>query len=135
MSLIQINLDPSQRQLKQFALLSAVMFPGLAWLWGGGVNTVLTCGIIGAALAVFSFVLPQVVKPVFVGLSLLLTPIGLVLGEVFMFLAYYSTFLPIGLCFKLIGRDRLQRKIDRSCETYWMDKKTPTSPERYFQQY
>ena len=44
---------------------------------------------------------------------------------------------PIGLIFRLIGRDPLHLHRDRQpgLETYWSAKVIPTDPRRYFKQF
>jgi hypothetical protein len=135
MSLVQLNWNPERRQLKQFGLFSLVLLPFVTWLWGASGTAIGVSAAIGAVLAAIGFVAPQALKPVFLGLSLILMPIGIVLGEVLLFLVYLTVIVPIGLIFKLMRRDRLQLKLDRDCPSYWQDKHLPTSPARYYQQY
>ena len=71
----------------------------------------------------------------FVGLSLLAFPIGYVVS--FVALALVSSFLitPIGLVFRLLGRDPLYRKPDANCGTYWISRGEAPPAKRYFQQF
>jgi hypothetical protein len=49
---------------------------------------------------------------------------------------FYTMFVPVGLFMKLIGRDALERKLDRSAETYWKERpQEPVDPESYERQY
>jgi hypothetical protein len=41
---------------------------------------------------------------------------------------------PVALYFKLIGRDSLERRIDKNVPTYWKPRKQPSGPESYFRQ-
>jgi hypothetical protein len=79
-------------------------------------------------------VLPKALKPLFVALSLAATPIGIVIGEVAMLLVYFGVFLPIGLLFRLKGRDALERNIDRSAKSYFRPKRQPADPAHYYRQ-
>ncbi|HSG71946.1 MAG TPA: hypothetical protein VLA12_16130 [Planctomycetaceae bacterium] len=135
MSLVQLNWNPEDRQLKQFGLLSLVLFPCVTWIWGASWTAIGISAAIGALFATIGTAAPKILKPVFLGLSLILMPIGIVLGEVLLFLAYVMVIVPIGIIFRLKGRDRLQLKFDRECESYWQDKHLPTSPSRYYRQY
>lgn len=135
MPLVQLNWNPEERQLKQFGWFSLVLLPLVAWFWGA---TFFLIGIffgIGALLALLGMVAPRVLKPVFVGLSLILMPIGLVVGEIMLVVVFLLVFLPIGLIFRIMGRDRLQLKINRRRKSYWQPKETPSQTERYFRQY
>lgn len=135
MSLVQLNWNPERRQLKQFGLFSLVLLPFVTWLWGASGTAIGIAAAIGAVLAVIGLAAPQVLKPVFLGLSLILMPIGIVLGEVLLFLVYLTVIVPIGLIFKLMRRDRLQLTLDRDCPSYWQDKPRSPSPARYYQQF
>jgi hypothetical protein len=70
----------------------------------------------------------------FVGLTVVLLPIGLVVGEVVLALTYYGVLLPIGLIFRLLARDRLQLKCDRAADSYWRPKPKPRDLGSYLRQ-
>ena len=135
MSLVQLNWNPEERQLKQFGLFSLILLPFVVWLWGGSWTSVGVSVAIGGVIAAIGVVAPHVLKPLFLGLSLILMPIGIVVGELLLLLVYVLVFIPIGIIFKLMGRDRLQLKINRECSSYWQDKQLPKSPGRYYQQF
>jgi hypothetical protein len=135
MALVELNWNPEDRQLKQFGWFSLIMLPFLAWLWGATTFVIGILGGIGAVLAILGMAAPQILKPIFLGLSLILMPIGLVVGEILMMAVFLFVFLPIGLIFRMMGRDRLQLTIDRSRSSYWQPKEISSSKERYFRQY
>ena len=78
--------------------------------------------------------MPQTLRPLFIGLSLITIPIGAVVGELALLLIFFGLFLPLGLVFRLMGRDPLERTLDRSAATYWRRKKQPDSAARYYRQ-
>lgn len=41
--------------------------------------------------------------------------------KVFLIMTFYFIFVPSSIFFKLIGRDKLRRKIDKTCKSYWED--------------
>jgi hypothetical protein len=134
MSLIEVQWDPTQRQLRQFGVICLFALPLIAWIWGARTQTIGILAGIGLALAVLGYVLPALVKPVFVGLTLITLPIGLVIGEIAMLLIYFGMFLPLSLMFRLVGRDALQVKTNRSASTYWHLKKQPKDTASYYHQ-
>jgi hypothetical protein len=73
-------------------------------------------------------------KPIFIGATLIAYPLGLVIGEVLMLSIYFLLFTPLALVFRVVGRDGLQRKINRDATTYWTEKKAPKDAESYFRQ-
>ena len=135
MKLVAINWQPADRQLKQFGLVALGALPFLGWLWGAERQLILILALIGAGLAALAFVSPRAVKPIFLGLTLLTLPIGMVVGELFLLLLYYVVFLPTGMIFRLLGRDALQRNLDPAAPTYWQPKAQPTGPASYFHQF
>ena len=48
---------------------------------------------------------------------------------------FYGLFTPIGLVFRLIGRDPLQRARRPGSESYWTPKPAPADLRRYFKQF
>lgn len=134
MTLVEVNWKPTGRQLRQFGVISLVALPLLGWLWGGGAQVVAALAAVGLAIAVIGLAVPAAIRPVYLAMTLVAVPIGIVLGELAMLLIYFGLFLPIGLVFRLVRRDALERKLDRSAPSYWRLKKQPRGPASYFRQ-
>ena len=47
---------------------------------------------------------------------------------------FFGVFLPIGLAFRLMGRDALQLKMARDTTTYWRSKPKPPHAGSYYRQ-
>jgi len=76
-------------------------------------------GIIGILLLLFGFILPNLLKPlnkVWMTLAIIL---GWFMSRVILFILYYVIITPIGFLLKLIGKDFLNRKIDKTSQSYW----------------
>ena len=71
----------------------------------------------------------------FLGLTLATWPIGWAVSSLTLALLYYVIFTPMGLTFKLIGRDAMKRHLDRAAPTYWEPYTPDHSPEAYLQQF
>ena len=56
-------------------------------------------------------------------------------GFVALLLVYYGLVTPIGLVFRLMGRDPLQRRFDRALDSYWIRRRSSLPAKRYFQQF
>jgi hypothetical protein len=134
MALIQTNWNPSSRQLRQFGGLCLVALPLLAWLWSASSTVIATLAVIGVLIAVAAWVYPKAIAPLFVGLMLITAPIGMVVGELAMFLIYMTVFLPIGIFFRITSRDRLRLNLDRQATSYWQPKRQPNSVASYYRQ-
>jgi hypothetical protein len=50
-------------------------------------------------------------------------------------LVFYGVFTPLGVFFRLIGRDALMLKPSPEKPTYWVDRPTAASVRRYFWQF
>ena len=134
-SLVQVNWNPTDRQLRQFGVIGLFAFPLVAWIWAGGDSTTVgvfsAIGLIAAGLGMFC---PVALKPVFLLLTLLVLPVGMLISEVTLLLVYFAVFLPIGLALKLVRRDPLQLLFDKHAQTYWQTKKRPSGLQSYFRQ-
>jgi hypothetical protein len=139
MALISIKTDPSRRELRQFA---AIWFPAfwlvVGWLsWKATANpmVVATIGSIVALVSIFGFFVPALMRPIFVGWMWAAYPIGWAVAHLLLAVIYYLVVTPIGLGLRALGRDPVQRKIDRSCNTYWRPFPADEGTARYFRQH
>lgn len=135
MSVIDINWKPDTRQLRQFAWIALVAMPLVGWFWGASSNVLFGLGAAGTLLVVSGYVAPVLVRPIYLALTLITFPIGLVVGEVVMLAIYFGVFLPIGLIFKLMRRDAMQSGFDRDAKSYWQPKRQPSSADSYYRQW
>jgi len=135
MSLIEMNWHPKARQLRQFAGLCAVALPAIGWLWGSSGTVVGTLALLGLAVAVAGTLVPPVVKPLYLLLSLVAWPIGLVVGELAMLAIYGLVFVPIAVGFRLLGRDALRLRMDRARATHWETKRPAKNAASYYRQF
>jgi hypothetical protein len=134
MPLIEANWNPTSRQLCQFGWLCAAALPLIAWLWSASLMVIGICAAVGVSLALLGLALPRALAPVFIALMLVATPIGIVVGELAMLAIFLLVFFPMGILFRLLRRDRLQRKIDHSAASYWTTKQQPKSLASYYHQ-
>ncbi len=139
MAMVQLDLNPSAEKLRQFGWIAPIMLLaiGLVFRWRIGLSLAAVAGLCIAGLLIFilSRVSPRLVWPVYVGLMLIGFPIGWVVSHVVMILFYFGIITPVGLVFRLLGRDMLHRRWDRSCETYWTEHPRCDTVERYFKQF
>ncbi len=123
---MEINWNPSLRQLRTFGLTSFAALPLAAALWGHGATVaVLPAAAVGAALAFAALIRPHVLRPLVVALNIATCPLVIFIHELVLLAAYCVVIVPVALLFRLVGRDALQLKIDRSATSYWQPKKQP----------
>ena len=134
MKLVEINWRPTERQLRQFGVVCLFALPAIGWIWGAGTGTIAILSVVGLVLTVIGLVAPTVLKPVFLALTIVAMPIGIVIGELAMLMIFFGVFLPLGLVFRIAGRDALQLRVDRASESYWEAKRKPASIASYYRQ-
>ncbi len=133
-----IQFHPSGRTLRQFAGLWLACFGGLA-AWEGLARGHTTAGAILAVLALtvgpLGLAWPRLVQPVYVAWIVLAFPIGWTVSQLALAVMFYGLFTPLGLVFRLLGRDPLQRTCRPGLATYWAPKAMASDPRRYFKQF
>jgi hypothetical protein len=134
MSLVEIQWNPSPRQLRQFTGIGVVAAPLIAWLWGADAKWVAVLLSVASLVAVVAWIRPNWVKPLFVAASLITAPSGLIVGEVTMWLIFAIVFCPLGLLFRIIGRDVLRRTIEVERDSYWEPKEQAKTVASYYRQ-
>jgi len=139
MGIVQLDLNPSSDKLRQFGWISPIMLlvVGLVLRWRVGLSMGTLSGMCLFGMLVFaaSRVSPKLVRPVYVGLTIIGYPIGWVISHLVMALFYFGIITPVALVFRLLGRDMLHRRWDSGRETYWTDHPRCASVERYFRQF
>ena len=138
MAIIDINRNPSKRELMLFGVIVA-LFCGLVGLVLRSRFGLESAGtvvwIVGAAVALLFYAIPPIRRSLYVGWMLLFFPIGFVLSHIVLGAIYYLAVTPIGLCMRLLGRDSMHRKIDPGASSYWVERDPKVDSERYFRQF
>jgi multisubunit Na+/H+ antiporter MnhG subunit len=148
---MKLNLRPERRILRQFAWAMLIVLPLIAgflhwkhglsatWAWsiaGIGVFVgIVELTLVAALGAAGSALEAVVVRPIFVGLSVIAYPIGFVLSHVLMAAIFYFVVTPIGLVFRLLGRDVMGKKLDPAAQSYWRDRGPQRPASSYFKLY
>ena len=139
MAVIDLDLDPSPRVLRVFGSGALVAFGVLAYVSATLWHLPRGLGWAFAAVALlsglFALVRPAWNRPLYVGLSLAAYPIGFVLSYVVLGVIFFVVLTPVGLVFRLIGRDPLRRRRPSGVSTYWVPRSGATPAERYFRQF
>jgi hypothetical protein len=132
--MVPIHWKPDRKTLAEFSeagmfFLGMVAAP-LAYFRGHPALAVSfwTLAVIGRLIGLAK---PEWIKPVFIGLTVVTWPIGVVVSTITLAGLYFLVFTPIALIFRLIGRDALQRKPDPNAKTYW----EPYRPNRGLDRY
>ena len=136
--MIEINWNPSRKELRIFAVLEVIFFGIVAWMLYGktGSQTVaLTMFGIAAIVGIAGFCLPKYMRIGYVVWMAAVMPIGWVVSHLVLGFAFFLVITPIGLVMRLFGRDPLQRQIDKNATTYWILRSPNQDSKRYFRQF
>ncbi|MFO1076547.1 MAG: hypothetical protein U1E73_02340 [Planctomycetota bacterium] len=147
--MIALNLKPERRILAQFAWVAAIAFPLLAglftrgdarwfapWTWSWSHPVVLWLAAVGVVqLLAFLAGVQVLTRWLYVVLVTISWPIGFLLSHVLMGIVFYLVITPMGLAFKLVGRDAMGRKFDPKVASYWHRRAKLREPKSYFKLY
>ncbi len=139
MSVIQINKDPSRRQLNQFGFIwlgFLILFGVIAWFKFDNQTLAKVLWVLSIVVPVIGWMVPAFMKAIFLGMSYLAWPIGFVVSHVILAVVYYLVITPIGLIMRLVGYDPMKRRFDPEATTYWVAREeAPVEAKRYFRQF
>jgi len=139
MALIEVNKNPSQRDLKTFALVLMPLFTlivGLLVYRGTGAlawSAPIWC--FGASVAALYFAARDAIRYLFIGWMYAAFPIGWTISHAILAIVFYGIMTPIGLCMWLFGYDPMTRKLEPQAASYWKPYPQNQNPRRYFRQY
>jgi hypothetical protein len=127
--------NPSRSTLRQFAALSLGVFGVAAWRChaNGQPELAWAFGTLAVGLGLPGLVYPRCLRVVFVGWLMAVFPIGFVVSRVVLAGLFYGCFTPLGVAFRLLGRDALGLKRASTGETYWRARPATADPARYLQ--
>lgn len=129
----EIVAPPKTRPLRQFAVLWLVCLTGIAawraWHGHGGPTTDLL-GATGLVIGGLGICYPRAVRWVYTVCMIATFPVSVVVSQVALASVYFLVFTPVGLVFRIVGRDPL--RLRRGAQpTYW----TPTTARRDHEDY
>jgi hypothetical protein len=139
MGVVQINRQPTRRQLRQFGFIwmGFVALAGLVAIFKFHAPELARFLWLAAVVVpVIGWLSPRFMRWVFLGMSYLGWPIGIVVSHVVLAIVYYLVLTPIGLMTRLFGYDSMKTRFDREAATYWTERSpAATGTQRYFRQF
>ena len=129
---------PSTRQLREFAFVGAFVFAVVA-AWqemARGSVALVVANVAAAAVAMsIGLVKPRWLAPIFTTWMILAFPLAWIVSTLLLAIIFYGLIAPLGLWFRLIGRDPLDRRFRSEQDSYWQEKPAAANSRRYFQQF
>ncbi len=118
----------SKKSLREFGLVTAGMITLvfgllLPWIWDAA-SWPLWPWITAATLAIISLTLPNILQPVYHYWMKLAHILGWINTRILLSLVFFLIFLPAGLILRLLGKDPMRRKFDRTEQSYRVESKT-----------
>ena len=131
--------ESTSKRIRKFAVTMAIAFAilgALVFFWFEKQTAGTVLWGIGGGMLVLGLPFPLLLWPVERAWFYFAFALGWLNMRILLTAVFYVLFVPVGLFMKLIGRDPLERKIDKSAETYWKEReRTPVDPESYERQY
>jgi hypothetical protein len=148
MSVITVDWNPNARQLRTFGVIAAVVSVALAavTVWRGSIlgmtlehtkaqQVVYALTVIAAMCAVLAWTMPHVLRPLYVLATAISLPIGFAVSYLVLIILFYLVLTPLGLTFRLLGRDALARRLEPLAESYWVPRQSARGVESYYHQF
>ena len=139
MSLIEINWNPTQKELRNFgiiALTASIVLSLLLHIFKGlGINWIFIFIGFGFTIFILSLISIKAIRIIYLAMILATSPIGWIISFLLLVVFYFLILTPIGLFFRLIGRDPLHRKFDNDTKSYWLLRQPPDKIDKYFHQF
>jgi hypothetical protein len=137
MVLVEIDFHPDEKKLRSFATAAFIAGAVAAFVIYAVIGSFVLAAVVAAAgfaIMCTSIVSLAMTRAVYIALTCATWPVGWAISFVLMAAVYFLVLTPVGLFFRLIGRDELKLRIDRSAGTYWRKHRRVANKRRYFRQ-
>ena len=136
--MIEIDRNPSERNLRWFGVVVGLFLAvvgGIVRLKLGAPDAARWLWVAAAVVTVVYYAVPAVRRPLWIGWMVAAFPIGWAVSHLILAITWLFVVTPIGLILRAVGRDPLQRRIDRDRTSYWTEHDPHGDPKRYFRQF
>ena len=139
MSVVQINKNPTRRELNQFGFIwlgFLALFGVIAYFKFNSPQAARWLWVAAVVVPIVGWLVPAFMRLVFLGMSYLAWPIGFVVSHGVLAAVYYLVLTPIGLLTRLFGYDSMEKRFDPEAESYWFKRSIKrVESKRYFRQF
>lgn len=138
MPLVRMNWQPDRGTLRRFSqfwlFFFGLIFGPLA-LANDHSALFYMSSAIGVAVWLIGLLRPEILRLPYVMLSMITFPMGWVVAHGLLAVAFFGVLTPIGVAFRLLGRERLSRRFDPTKKTYWEPHRSARELARYLKQF
>lgn len=137
MALIELNLDPTGRELKWFGAVALVFFGLIGWV----VHALelpavaVTLWSIGVVFFAVYYAIPPLRIVLYRGWLKLFHPLGWLIAHVLFGFIFFVVFTLVGFGLRLTGYDPLRLRRPKDAGTYWAEHGAEADSSRYFRQF
>lgn len=147
MAIVDINWNPTRKELRWFAGLLIIFCGIVAWMVNESSQPIastlprvispfaIAIAVAGAVIGITGLARPDWVRYVYVAWMVAFSPIAFVVSNLIVAVVFYLVVAPIGFAMKLVRRDALHLELRDETTSYWQEKQMPKDPRRYFRQY
>lgn len=137
--MLDINWNPSARDLRQFGLLWLPLFAGglgyAVFRRTGDWQIPTAIWGVAAVVAIVALAAPARLRPLVVAWMAAAYPIGWTISHLVLGIIYFVLFGIIGLTLRLVGYDSLSRRKPAAARTFWHTREARRAPASYFRQF
>ena len=138
MAVLDINTNPTRRDLRWFGLLLPVFVAivgAVVWRRTGSLTPAAVVWGAGALLSTVFAAWPASRPLIYVGWMYAVFPIGWALSHLLLGAVYFLVITPIGIALRVLRGDPLDRDFKRDAPSYWSAHTPPTRADRYLRQF
>jgi hypothetical protein len=135
--MMDVNRNPSRRELRVFALLLPLPFAilGAARWRAGAAGAAEAIWSVGFVLTLVAWALRSTRRWIYLAWMYATYPVAWVVSHAVLAAAYFLVMTPVALVLRAAGRDPMQRRLDRGATSYWVARPRTSDTARYFRQF
>tara|TARA_B100001250_G_C19567404_1_gene686112 strand:+ start:31 stop:462 length:432 start_codon:yes stop_codon:yes gene_type:complete len=143
--MIKFDLSPNKKKLSQFGWIGLFGFSVIGFIiaikidsFNGSASFLIPsiCWSLAIVSPILSLTFPRGLLPLYLILSLVAIPIGIIVSNIILMVIFYLLISPIAIFFRLIGRDELKiRKNSHHENTFWIKQDSSKGLESYYRQF
>ena len=130
------NVRPTKKKIIGFVIVVAIILGLIDWRsYEFNETTLLILALVFALLFALALSKWSLLIPIFKLWMLLSIIIGWLVLRILLTLTYIVLICPLGIIFRVLGKDSMMRKLDPNATTYWISKVENRDESRYLKKF